>query len=86
MHRQGVNLTTCPEGTGWTKVETPSGCEPCQVSVSPAGVVWILTWSGQLLARSGITWDHETGVSWFEVPPPFHGVSFSHVSVCLFRL
>lgn len=81
LFRSGVNLSSCPEGVSWTKVDTPSGCEPCQVSVSPSGVVWILTWNGQILARSGVTWDWETGASWFEVPAPFQGVSFSHISV-----
>lgn len=71
----------CPDGTGWKTVETPLGCEPCQVSVGPQGVVWILAWNGNLLARNGITWNCETGISWYEVPPPFQGLSFSHVSV-----
>ena len=62
-------------------VETPVGWEPCQVSVSPNGVIWILAWNGQLLARSGVTWDNESGTGWLEVPPPFQGLSFSHISV-----
>lgn len=62
-------------------METPQGCEPCQVSVSANGVVWIQCWSGQILARNGVTWDQETGTSWYEVPRPFEGVSFSHISV-----
>jgi len=76
-----VTLTTCPEGEGWIQVETPKGYEPCQVSVSPTGIVWILAWNGQILARNGINWNQETGTSWFDMPPPFQGVSFSHISV-----
>jgi len=63
------------------KIETPMGMEPCQVSVSPSGHVWILCWSGQILARSGVTWDCEMGTSWLEVSAPFNGVTFSHISV-----
>lgn len=74
-------MQSCPDGSNWKKVDTPQGCEPCQVSVGPQGVVWILAWSGQLLARNGITWECETGTSWYEVPPPFPGLSFSHISV-----
>ena len=80
-YRKGVNLLTCPEGTHWITIETPPGWEPCQVSVSPNGVVWILAWNGQFLARSGVTWDDEYGSGWFEVPPPFQGLTFSHISV-----
>lgn len=86
----------------WVRIETPSGCEPCQVSVrtkknnkntkillitvflskvSPTGNVWILCWSGQILARSGIRWDCETGITWLEISAPFPGVSFSHISL-----
>lgn len=74
-------MESCPEGTSWIKVETPQGCEPCQVSVGSQGVVWILAWNGQLLARNGVAWGCETGTSWYEVPPPFQGLSFSHISV-----
>ena len=79
--REGINLLTNPEGRSWKKVDTPQGCEPCQVSVSSRGVIWILSWNGQLLARNGVTWDCETGTSWYEVPPPFQNISFSHISV-----
>ena len=68
-------MHTCPDGNNWKKIETPQGSEPCQVSVSPQGVVWILGWSGQLLARNGVTWDCEVGTSWYEVSPPFQGTT-----------
>uniref|UniRef100_A0A0P6H8Z5 Tectonin beta-propeller repeat-containing protein n=1 Tax=Daphnia magna TaxID=35525 RepID=A0A0P6H8Z5_9CRUS len=83
LYREGVNLLTCPDGTNWKQIETPQGCEPCQVSVGPQGVVWILAWTGQLLTRNGVTWNCETGITWYEVPPPFKGLSFSHISVGL---
>lgn len=49
--------------------------------MSPTGVVWVLAWNGQLLARNGVSWDNEVGTSWLGIPPPYEGASFNHVSV-----
>lgn len=43
--------------------------------------MWILGWNGQILARHGISWDNEVGSSWYEIPPPYDGISFNHISV-----
>ena len=80
IYREGVTLT-CPEGSKWTKIETPAGWEPCQVSISSSGIVWILAWNGRMLARHGITWNNEMGIGWYEVPTPFPDIAFSHISV-----
>ena len=34
-----------------------------------------------MLSRYGITWDQETGTGWYEVPAPFPGMCFHHISV-----
>lgn len=35
------------------------------------------------MTRNGVTWNCETGITWYEVPPPFKGLSFNHISVGL---
>lgn len=50
----------CPEGEKWIEVP-PSQVSITQLSVSPSGVVWGVTWQGVAVVRIGVTFYEPTG-------------------------
>jgi len=84
MIRQGVT-DTCPEGTGWLNIPTPTGKEVSQLSVAPSGLVWAVTWQGSALVRLGVSMIDPTGTSWCEVgqPRPEHPLSVVAVGTAI---
>ena len=80
MVRQGVT-DTCPEGTGWLNIPTPTGKEVSQLSVAPSGLVWAVTWQGAALVRLGVSMIDPTGTSWCEVGQPRPEYPLSVVAV-----
>lgn len=50
----------CPEGDKWIEVASPQ-VSITQLSVSPSGVVWGVTWEGVAVVRVGVTYYQPTG-------------------------
>lgn len=50
----------CPEGEKWIEVPPPQ-VSITQLSVSPSGVVWGVTWQGVAVVRIGVTFYEPTG-------------------------
>lgn len=60
MWRCGVSVTA-PEGTRWSSISMPSGCEVRNVSCGATGLVWAVLWNGKALVRIGICGNNSTG-------------------------
>ena len=58
--RVGVTAM-CPEGTSWLDVVLPDGQEALAVGAGPTGLVWVVTWSGSMLVRTGVSWQNTKG-------------------------
>lgn len=69
MLRNGVS-TRLPEGSKWTLVSTPSGCEADQLAVGGSGNVWAALLDGRALVRVGVSRDCHMGTGWVEVRGP----------------
>ena len=67
--RQSV-AAACPEGTGWLSVLTPVGSEVSQLSVTPSGLVWAVTWGGGALVPVSIGRLGPDGLALVAVKPP----------------
>ncbi|CAH0558227.1 unnamed protein product [Brassicogethes aeneus] len=80
MFRTGVSDKS-PEGARWSHVQTPPGCEVCQLSVGPTGLVWAAVLDGRALVRSGVTRDNHQGDTWVEVRSPGDSLRLCQVSV-----
>ena len=53
-----------------------------QISTSPSGLVWAVTWDGRALVRLGVSRLDPAGTGWGEVDAPADGKSpLSHVGV-----
>ena len=50
----------CPEGDKWIEIPSPQ-VSITQLSVSPSGVVWGVTWEGVAVVRAGVTYYQPTG-------------------------
>ena len=59
IYRSGVS-EKCPEGDKWIEVPSPQ-VSITQLSVSPSGVVWGVTWEGVAVVRVGVTYYQPTG-------------------------
>ena len=53
VYRSGIS-EKCPEGDKWIEIPSPQ-VSITQLSVSPSGVVWGVTWEGVAVVRSGVT-------------------------------
>ena len=53
VYRAGIS-EKCPEGDKWIEIPSPQ-VSITQLSVSPSGVVWGVTWEGVAVVRSGVT-------------------------------
>ena len=53
VYRSGIS-EKCPEGDKWFEIPSPQ-VSITQLSVSPSGVVWGVTWEGVAVVRSGVT-------------------------------
>ena len=53
VYRSGIS-EKCPEGDKWMEIPSPQ-VSITQLSVSPSGVVWGVTWEGVAVVRSGVT-------------------------------
>ena len=59
MYRSGIS-EKCPEGDKWIEIPSPQ-VSITQLSVSPSGVVWGVTWEGVAVVRSGVSYYEPTG-------------------------
>lgn len=59
IYRSGVS-EKCPEGDKWIEIPSPQ-VSITQLSVSPSGVVWGVTWEGVAVVRVGVTYYQPTG-------------------------
>lgn len=59
IYRSGVS-DKCPEGEKWIVVPSPQ-ISITQLSVSPSGVVWGVTWEGVAVVRVGVSFYEPTG-------------------------
>lgn len=50
----------CPEGDKWIEIPSPQ-VSITQLSVSPSGVVWGVTWEGVAVVRVGVSYYEPTG-------------------------
>ena len=50
----------CPEGDKWIDIPSPQ-VSIFQLSVSPSGVVWGVTWEGVAVVRVGVSYYEPTG-------------------------
>ena len=50
----------CPEGDKWIELSSPQ-VSITQLSVSPSGVVWGVTWEGVAVVRVGVSYYQPTG-------------------------
>ena len=50
----------CPEGDKWIELPSPQ-VSITQLSVSPSGVVWGVTWEGVAVVRVGVSYYQPTG-------------------------
>lgn len=80
MFRTGVS-TKSPEGVRWTNIPFPNGCEVCQISVGPTGLVWASLIDGRAIVRIGVTRENLLGDSWLAVTSPSESLKIIHVSV-----
>lgn len=80
MYRTGV-CTSLPEGSRWTHIQTPNGCEVNQLSVGPTGLVWAALLDGRGLVRIGLSRENLQGDSWLEVASPGPDLRIIQVSV-----
>ncbi|XP_066251035.1 tectonin beta-propeller repeat-containing protein isoform X2 [Euwallacea similis] len=77
-----INVRTkSPEGVRWNNVQVPPGCEVCQISVGPSGLVWASLLDGRALVRLGVTRDNLQGECWLEVRSPGDNLRITQVSV-----
>ena len=60
LYRQGITVV-CPEGTSWVTITLPDDVKAGQISVGPTGMVWMITWQGDLYMRTGISKFQPTG-------------------------
>ncbi len=61
LYRKGVSRVS-PEGTKWLDVSL--GDEDAEVQAAaagPAGALWVLTWAGGLMVRTGVSWQNPIG-------------------------
>ena len=54
LYRTGIS-SICPDGKSWETVELPEEVRVGQISVGPTGMVWVITWKGTLLLRTGVS-------------------------------
>lgn len=80
MYRTGVS-TNLPEGSRWTHIQTPNGCEVHQLSVGPTGLVWAVLLDGKALVRTGVTRENLQGDNWVKVTSPSTNLRMIQVSV-----
>ncbi|VEN49848.1 unnamed protein product [Callosobruchus maculatus] len=80
MIRSGV-CTSFPEGSRWTAIPTPEGCEVLQLNVGPTGLVWAALLDGRALVRVGVSRECLQGTSWVDVKPPSDGLKIIQLSV-----
>ena len=59
LYRSGVSRLS-PEGTSWDFVSLDDE-EVQAVAAGPSGMLWVITWAGTLLARTGVSWQNPTG-------------------------
>ena len=59
IYRSGVS-EKCPEGDKWIEIPSPQ-VSITQLSVSPSGVVWGVTWEGVAVVRVGVSYYEPTG-------------------------
>lgn len=59
VYRSGIT-EKCPEGKEWVDVPSPQ-VSITQLSVSPSGLVWGVTWEGVAVVRTGVTYYQPTG-------------------------
>ncbi|XP_066141762.1 tectonin beta-propeller repeat-containing protein isoform X2 [Euwallacea fornicatus] len=77
-----INVRTkSPEGVRWNNIQVPPGCEVCQISVGPSGLVWASLLDGRALVRLGVTRDNLQGECWLEVRSPGDNLRITQVSV-----
>ena len=62
VYRSGIS-EKCPEGDKWIEIPSPQ-VSITQLSVSPSGVVWGVTWEGVAVVRSGVTCYEPFGEQW----------------------
>lgn len=61
LYRSGIS-TKCPEGRSWEELPLAEGEGVLSASVGPRGALWVITWSGDALARAGISQKRVTGM------------------------
>ena len=62
LHRSGVHHF-CPEGVCWEEIPIDDvGTEVLSLSVGTSGLVWAVTWSGDLLIRVGVDMQNVKGI------------------------
>eukprot|EP00795_Rhopilema_esculentum_P009346 gene9346-17049_t len=83
LYREGISQS-CPEGTGWVRLNSSEDLNLVQISVGPSGLLWAVQWDGTALARIGISQQNPTGEGWKEIKDSTNGLTnsgFLQVSV-----
>ena len=60
LYRSGVSRLS-PEGTSWDFISLDDEEEVQAVAAGPSGMLWVITWAGTLLARTGVNWQNPKG-------------------------
>lgn len=60
LYRSGISRLS-PEGTSWDFISLDDEEEVQAVAAGPSGMLWVITWAGTLLARTGVNWQNPRG-------------------------
>ena len=60
LYRSGISRLS-PEGTSWDFISLDDEEEVQAVAAGPSGMLWVITWAGTLLARTGVSWQNPRG-------------------------
>ncbi|CAG7834693.1 unnamed protein product [Allacma fusca] len=73
-HRKSVNRYN-PEGSEWSHIAVTKGVQDAaQITVAANGTPFVVTWTGNILFRVGITPQNLAGTDWISVNGPPEGI------------
>ena len=64
----------CPEGQSWKDVPMGAEQEVLNISMGPTGLLWVVTWSGTILVRIGVSWFNPIGKMFCHVIVEAHSI------------